>query len=442
MFAMEFLTASCLVIAFTLFGLGLGVFRLMGFHQGSRPLLLAAIPMGYCASIAFLQVWHLWLPITSAAFFTLLAVAVCSLALGCHLAAPLRSSPLWPKLVVALILLVITVWMSNRALGVGYNYDSGVYHWNAIVWANSYPIIKGLANLNDLLGFNNSSLLFDAMFNTGYWHDHAGNLGNGFMVLMLWIYVVFGLDGLIRGQITPENIFSAALVFPTISLCVDFALAAPNTDPPISIMSLLGGMALSNMLLSDQDRLLHFTTSVVFLSTAVCLKLSGIYLFVGCLPLLVAFIIFDNHRNSWPDSARRSIQATAGVVVLLLGVWMFRGVLLTGYPLFPSSLLSMPVDWRLPESMVHWRQRDVMIFTRYFVHADNTHSLANYWDWLPRFFLTLRWSTTWYCLESGLIALLDSPAHAATNRKILSEKSADLLVRSLFCLSLLVLDGP
>jgi hypothetical protein len=44
--------------------------------------------------------------------------------------------------------------------------------------------------------------------------------------------------------------------------------------------------------------------------------------------------------------------AWAGLAALLVVPWMARGVLLSGYPLFPSAALGLPVAWRIPESLV------------------------------------------------------------------------------------------
>ena len=36
------------------------------------------------------------------------------------------------------------------------------------------------------------------------------------------------------------------------------------------------------------------------------------------------------------------------LAAVLLATWMGRGILLSGYPLFPSTALAMPVPWRMP----------------------------------------------------------------------------------------------
>ena len=45
----------------------------------------------------------------------------------------------------------------------------------------------------------------------------------------------------------------------------------------------------------------------------------------------------------------RQLALAVSLSVVLIGSWLGRGVVLSGYPLYPVAALAAPVDWRVPE---------------------------------------------------------------------------------------------
>ena len=74
---------------------------------------------------------------------------------------------------VVIGLLLTAIWLASRAMLTPGNYDSGLYHLNAIRWTNEYPLVPGLGNLHGRLAFNSSfftyvaALNLDPLFGTG-----------------------------------------------------------------------------------------------------------------------------------------------------------------------------------------------------------------------------------------------------------------------------------
>jgi hypothetical protein len=62
-----------------------------------------------------------------------------------------------------LMLVVVSAWTANRAIGSGDAFDSGLYHYSIVRWNHEHPIVPGLANLLPHYAFNNSCHLFVAM---------------------------------------------------------------------------------------------------------------------------------------------------------------------------------------------------------------------------------------------------------------------------------------
>jgi hypothetical protein len=80
---------------------------------------------------------------------------------------------------------------------------------------------------------------------------------------------------------------------------------------------------------------------------------------------------------------------------ILLGTWVARTIILTGYPLYPSSAAGLPVDWRVPKPTVDWLREIFYYFTIWFSFSplDNSPGAwfhawrRNYWfnPWLVWF---------------------------------------------------------
>src|SRR6516165_5501945 len=75
---------------------------------------------------------------------------------------------------------LVILWVADRALGEPGVYDSGLYHFSSVRWANQLPLPPGLGNLHGRLAFNQSYFLYVAFLNNfpvvGFGHNLANSL--------------------------------------------------------------------------------------------------------------------------------------------------------------------------------------------------------------------------------------------------------------------------
>lgn len=81
-----------------------------------------------------------------------------------------------------------------------------------------------------------------------------------------------------------------------------------------------------------------------------------------------------------------ALAITASLAIALIGPWLMRNAILTGYPLYPLPLMPLPFDWTIPAGTVR-AYRDVLSdFAR--IHGSNfvgaSTSLAWVGPWLAR----------------------------------------------------------
>lgn len=312
--------------------------------------MIEAFWVGLCSFIAFLQVYHFTrpidrLPIWGLGVCGLLGVVRNAGAIGGWLARLKRERA------VGLIALGCgLVFLADRAIASpGECYDTGLYHASAIRWALTAPVVPGLANLHCRFGFNNSIHLFGAAITAGPWGERAGHIVNGLIFCALLAQCAaavnrLGLPGP-RSDL-PRSIFEAMAAPPFVLLACQFEVTGFPTDGVAAAMLVVAGARVVEMA-TERKAGNDFAFVSLLLSTAVTVKLSTAP-FAAAAWLLSGFLMLRGAGGLRPGGAVRILSWPVMVGALLVVPWMARGVILSGYPLFPSKLFGMPVPWQVP----------------------------------------------------------------------------------------------
>jgi hypothetical protein len=288
----------------------------------------------------------------------------------------------------AFVALLAIVWMSNQAIGPPENYDTGLYHLNAIRWNATYPIVPGLGNLHGRLAFNNSSFLYLAMLDSGPWKTMSRHVGNGLLILVLLAQILLSLPKACQLS-RPSwiwHFFLILVLLPTLVIA-HFDASSGSTEVAVFVLAVFITSQLLTLFfaLSDasyDDRLLVF--SICFLSAVgVTVKLS--FLAFGFATAALALGLHVACRTVQERRGRRSIlPAVAISVAIVLVPYLTRSVILSGYLMYPSTIGPFPVDWRIPEPHMQAMQNSLYNFARRpGVHSSSvpwTKALWN-WDW-------------------------------------------------------------
>ena len=397
-------------------GVGLVVRRWMaGQSLVNAEALLASFWLGQCLVVLAIQLlnfarpvtWHLMAGLVTAGLF----------GISRHwkpLGRWIRSlghtrSASWTIVALAIAL----VWAANRATGACTAFDSGVYHLQAMQWAESFPVIPGLGNLHSRLALNNSSLLYSALLDHGFWAGRVTHISNGVYVFAMICQIALRLFQFSNGvtRRSARAIFDITLLAPTVALCLDSDyISSLTTDVPAGLTLFAAASMLLGIVTTDASdencasRNADLATLLPVLALAVSFKLSSIVFaaFAGVIALCVLA-----RRDQW--AAPRWTHCFALAVVLsglLLGSWLVRGVLLSGYPAYPSTVFSPGVAWRVPVEQAQAENAWIRHFARtyYSAAAYNvrpyvyTASLAGGWlrPWLRSLLTTApaRWQVT------------------------------------------------
>ncbi|MEI6807318.1 MAG: hypothetical protein WCN95_01240, partial [bacterium] len=127
-------------MAVVFLGVGVSVRRAFGLRQyGARQLLILPL-IGWCIAVAFLQIWHFFLPVDQRALVVVAVAGMVGLAWNWRDLWNVVTRSAWNSAIVVATFLLVAIWLANQTTNQPQNYDSGLYHLNAVRWAHSYPL--------------------------------------------------------------------------------------------------------------------------------------------------------------------------------------------------------------------------------------------------------------------------------------------------------------
>ena len=332
-------------------------------------LLTEAFWSGLCATVAILETYHFLRPVDRALTLALILLGILGIFRNrISLAQKLRqarSGESWQTLCYFVAVYAIAL----RASGACEHYDTGFYGALAVRWIETYPVVPGLANLFAQLGFNSSVFLCVAALGQGIWRDLAHHLFIGLLLAGFFASIIPAWFRLFRERASlASDWFPALLLVPATFWATNGEIVGTNTDLPASICCLAAALFLFRALDGDpreRDEVESCRASLVvamlLFSLAVTFKLSSAAF--ACVGWIVALLrVWPLSRNS--EGKRFSIGATIALSVAIVLPWILRGVVLSGYPLYPSTVFPIHADWMVPIQDVRYQEVFVRSWAR------------------------------------------------------------------------------
>jgi hypothetical protein len=406
--AMGTLLAGWLVAVAACLGIGLLGFRLAGVREVDVDRGFQAFWIGFALVLWLLQIWHLLLPVSPVAGAVLLCLGCTGLWLGARLRFEQRLRSSWPFVIAAVLL---ALWFSNLSLRGLQHYDTGLYLLGSVHWASEHRAVPGLGNLHGRFAFNNAHLLYAALFRVGPWAERVPNLVNG-SLLCVFLMQSAWCGRRLLAESRAGHAFGLLMALPALVLA-NLYLVSLSTDLPATLLAMLVAWRTFRLLVGEsagreREELIGIT---LLAAAAVSVKLSSA-VFVGVCWLTALIAVRAD--------GRRAALAT-GLLVLAMAPWIARGVVLSGYPLYPSALVSAPVAWRVPERQAVNEAESVRAWAR--VPGVPKELTLNGWYWLERWTerhvkLSLRPSFPLPLLlgATGLIAVVAAGSRGRSSR--------------------------
>ncbi len=353
---------------------------------------------GFAVVVGALQVWHLFLPVDWRATVVFLGGGI----VAGYFTGAFR--PQWagrPAGVRAALLLLFAAWLAYRGLDFPRNYDSGLYHFATIRWINEYPVVPGLANLHERLGFNQAYFLWVALLNAHPFFNEGYHAANSLLCFAL-VAQFLGAAHRISRAGTPAaaaDVLSCLLLPVVLAQALGGDISSPTPDLAVFAVGLVCFVQLVQWteIPEGASRQNSTLTLTVLLVAGCTLKLSFLAFALAVMAVML-------HR-AWGQSAGKMALLFA-VAGLLWGIpYAIHGIVLSGYPAFPSTAFAWPADWRLPVAETQGTARWILSWAR--TPGAQPEDVLGSWAWLGPWWQRTRalpgvWLPLWFAAASGL----------------------------------------
>lgn len=246
-------------------------------------------------------------------------------------------------LVVALIALLAykTGYAEFKDGGGG---DTPGYHLHLVRYLREYGTVAGIGNLQFRLGMNSIWHVLAALFEQGPLLGRSAYLMQGLLGLGA---VGWCVAEVVTSGVVWRKLYAVALMPMVAYYLRDMRPSLYYDNAALFLCAVVFSICL-RILLQKENRTAMAHGVLVLTATAFLLKALNPLFVVGCAGIAAWGI--------WQDSPRgRRLRRLALACVLpgfAAAVWIAKNVLLTGYPVYPSTLLPFPVDWRMSEAKV------------------------------------------------------------------------------------------
>src|SRR5271157_4480007 len=105
-----------------------------------------------------------------------------------------------PPIVIASAAVIIIIILIETSFYLPKNYDTALYHAQAIRWIENFPAIPGLGNLHTRFAYNSGWFPLSAFFSMKFFSGISFHCLNGFILAISVLYFSGGISGLIAGK--------------------------------------------------------------------------------------------------------------------------------------------------------------------------------------------------------------------------------------------------
>lgn len=362
----------CFILSTSFFIWGRFLAKLLGLQITGNKGIIGKIWLGFAFCIFFFSIYHIFLPID--------AFASCIFYFPGIIYFFIRYSKKLPDFVksigtLKLIVIILTLLAASAiSLQTPTNFDTGLYHLNSIRWNNEFHIIKGIGNLHSRLGFNQTFFLYAASLNFHpYLNDYAFHISNCFL------YAIFFVGMILNG--TFIDLLLATLFF-FIPMPYHW-LTSPTPDLASTLIQIVSFRYIAEAFHfnpQSKERIGFISLSAILCALLISIKLSNVCYAAG---LGIVTIIF-NLKNKFESFEKKQLSKVFIFIGCFFLIWITRGYIQTGYPLFPSSIGKINFEWTVPKDLANKMENNVYAGSRSCETTFDINSpiLKNY-AWIP-----------------------------------------------------------
>ena len=231
-----------------------------------------------------------------------------------------------------IVVLLLTLAQSAKA---SYFVDNETYYVQTIKWLTEFGLVKGLGNLHIFLGQTSGWHILQSVFSFSFFGNCYNDL-NGFCLVMATFCSVCFWDSISKKQ---ERHFLVLAIFPIANLALFPFLGSPSPDFAVYMISFfVFYYFLENF---KSTSVSDFNLIFILSSFIVFVKITALPILL--LPLLLWMLHFKKLASKVLGSYLFGL-----LVLCLFGI---KNTILTGYPFFPSNIVTFDFAYTLPKEV-------------------------------------------------------------------------------------------
>jgi hypothetical protein len=287
-------------------------------------------------------------------------------------------------------LLGITVLIIAQCAAKPFIIDNESYYIQTIKWINEYGLVKGLANLHIFFGQTSGWHLTQSIFNFSFLYSNFNDL-SGYCLLLGSVFAIFRLDSYFEKS---EKIDLIIGLLPIANVLLFQFISAPSPDLPVYIFSFI----LFYYFITDfkAPSSSSFTIQVLLTLFILFIKPTAVALLL--IPFLFLIANFKLLKNKLVPSILISL--------LVFALFIIKNTIITGYPLFPTQLISVnSFDFKVPNELIAFYFDETKLYG-FYSSQNEFHAMS--WFQLFIKWLTINKINALFNVTSILLVLFSS----------------------------------
>ena len=383
-----------LILAFSYLGLGWASSRILRIDFPSNERLFFLIWLGWASSLFLLQILNLFFPINLFSSIPFLVVgSIFAIIFFKNESRKIEASTFsW---IYPVFLTITTIWIAILSMSSPTIFDDGLYHFNSIRWLNEYPIVLGLGNLHSRLAFNQSFFAYTAFLNLYPFFNHGYNLANSFLLLILLAECLWYLlnyffhrdpaEDFLLSSLIPIFFLPAVMYMALVFEVLRTGISSPSPDIASLFLQILLFFHFVRDIeenLSNKGNRTRIAFILIMSATLITIKLSNLFYALALCGILLLIRIKSRRLPS-----KQTLSIIGGMLALpalIIVLWGFRGILLSGCPAYPSTFGCLHVAWAEPIDSVKLEANRIYSWAR--ENGASPDQVLNSWAWLGPWF--------------------------------------------------------
>ncbi|MFI3176167.1 MAG: hypothetical protein R3Y67_01585 [Eubacteriales bacterium] len=255
----------------------------------------------------------------------------------------------------------------------GYEHtDTALYHGQAIRWLEEYGTVVGLGNINYRLGYNTSAFMLTAVYSMECFIGQSLHTVGGFLAILLWYVIILEYWNNKNKVLRISDFVRLGAIY---YLTITFSYLQSTSTDLATFLVLVYLIVKYVDLVERKERSI---TPYALLSVATCFAVT-IKLSAAPVILLVLYPAICLIK----EKKYKGIGLFISMGLLVIIPYLIRGVLLSGWLLYPSTSIDLfSFTFQVHEEVAHADQLAMVLWARNAAYGETII------QWFPNWFLT------------------------------------------------------